>query len=318
MANQEIIKLKKNYLNFTGLSDFDYSIKEINCDICEYKQKSILAKYILWGKTKYGFMPIVSCKNCGYIYQKYQFDKKFNKDFYEKTYRDKIFKNLKPSSFFLKDQNRRGGLLLKFLKKNFSMSAQKKYRLLDVGCSTGMFLEPFKKAGWECHGNDPDKSFVEYGKEKLGLSLENLQAEDMKFKKNFFDVTVIMGSLEHCYNINKVLNNCYKFSKKNGILVLEARGDPQSVMKKFYNHNHYRYFTLNSLELIMLKHGWEPVLSTRYPITGPSRKGSIFCIGKKSKKINLKTVIKVAKKRETFLTLKYGFKYLELLNQGRL
>ena len=31
--------------------------------------------------------------------------------------------------------------------------------------------------------------------------------------KNFFDLTIIMGSLEHCYDVNKVMNKCSISSK---------------------------------------------------------------------------------------------------------
>ena len=30
----------------------------------------------------------------------------------------------------------------------------------------------------------------------------------------------------------------------------------------------------------MIKHGWMPILTTSYPITGPTRKGGIYCIGR--------------------------------------
>jgi 2-polyprenyl-3-methyl-5-hydroxy-6-metoxy-1,4-benzoquinol methylase len=316
MVNREIISLKNKYLKFTKLNKFDYQVKEIICDICNSKKKNLLSEKIKWGKN-FDFMPVVSCGNCGYIFQKYKFDINFNRDFYDKTYREKIFKNSLPSKTFLKDQEFRGKMLFKFLQNNFKIP--NKGRVLDVGCSVGLFLKPYSKAGWDCYGNDPDKSFINFGKKKLQVNLKDEQAEDMNFKKNLFDLTIIMGSLEHCYDVNKVMMKCYNSSKRDGILVLEARGDPQSSIKNYFNHNHYRYFSLNSLELIMLKHGFEPLLTTRYPITGPSRKGSIFCIGLKTKKkANIQSIINISKKRESLLSVHYNFKYTELLNKGKL
>ena len=316
MQNQEIIDLKNKYLKFTKLSEFNYKVKETLCDICNSKKKNLLSEKIRWGK-KFGFMPIVSCGDCGYIFQKYKFDINFNRDFYAKTYREKIFKNPLPSKTFLKDQEFRGIKLFKFLQKNFKIP--NKGKILDVGCSVGLFLKPYNKIGWDCYGNDPDKSFINFGKKKLQVKLKDEQAEDMNFEKNFFDLTIIMGSLEHCYDVNKVMKKCYYSSKRGGILVLEARGDPQSSVKNYFNHNHYRYFSLNSLELIMLKHGFEPVLTTRYPITGSSRKGSIFCIGvKTNEKKNIRSIIDTGKKKESLLSIQYNFRYMELLNKGKL
>ena len=36
---------------------------------------------------------------------------------------------------------------------------------------------------------------------------------------------------------------------------------------------------------MMLKYGWEPILTTDEELSGPTRKGSIFCLGVKKKKM---------------------------------
>ena len=40
------------------------------------------------------------------------------------------------------------------------------------------------------------------------------------------DLIIIMGSLEHVSDVNIVMKKIERAIKKNGILVLEARGDP--------------------------------------------------------------------------------------------
>ena len=106
--------------------------------------------------------------------------------------------------------------------------------MLDVGSSVGLFMKPFIKKGWKCQGNDPIKSFTEYGKNKLKLPVEWLQSEDMKLKKNSLDLIIIMGSLEHVVDVNLVMRKCEEAIKKNGILVLEARGDPLGLSRNFF------------------------------------------------------------------------------------
>ena len=95
--------------------------------------------------------------------------------------------------------------------------------------------------GWTCFGNDPDKSFVEYGKKYLKLPIKYEMAEDMKLNSKF-DLTIIIGSLEHCYDPNKVLNKIYNSSNKNALILISARGIPRSSKKIYFNHNHHRYF----------------------------------------------------------------------------
>ena len=98
-------------------------------------------------------------------------------------------------------------------------------------------------------------------------------------QKKSKDLIIIMGSLEHVYDSNLVMQKCEK-AIKNGILVLEARGDPIGPIKNFFNQSHHRYFFGNTMELIMRKYGFEPFLTTKYPLTGPSRPGTQFCIGR--------------------------------------
>ena len=306
MIKNNINNFKKNYLNFLNCK-INYKVKKIRCEICGSSKNRKIIDFISWGVKKYGYMPIVSCAVCGFVFQSFRFSKSFYESFYSKYYREKIFKNLSPSKKFLSDQKERGLKLFKFLKKENYI--KKKGKMLDVGCSTGLFLKPFLDMGWECFGNDPDKNYIEYGIKKYNLPIKFEQAENMRLKKKSLDLIIIMGSLEHCYNPNIVMKKCSKAVKIGGLLVLEARGNPQSKSKNYFNHNHHRYFSENSQELMMIKHGFIPLLTTSYPITGPTRKGGIYTIGiKKNKKINLKKIINSGKK-ESLGTVIYKYKY---------
>ena len=107
----------------------------------------------------------------------------------------------------------------------------------------------------------------------------------------------------------------YLIDDGNDVLVLEARGDPLGNTKKFFNQSHHRYFFENTLELIMIKYGWEPFLTTKYPITGPTRQNTIYCLGRfkgESIKKNFKKAIKFGKK-ETFDDIFFKLKYYNYL-----
>ena len=72
-----------------------------------------------------------------------------------------------------------------------------------------------------------------------------------------------MGSLEHVFDPNKTLKKCRQSAKINSYILLEARGYPQNHSKLYFNHNHHRYFSKKSLEMILLKHGWQPIRARR-------------------------------------------------------
>tara|TARA_B100000989_G_scaffold230865_1_gene177677 strand:+ start:1301 stop:2248 length:948 start_codon:yes stop_codon:yes gene_type:complete len=306
MLKKNIRYFEKKYLKYLNCN-IKYKAKKINCEICNCSKNTKIIDVISWSNQYYGYMPIVTCNSCGYVFQLYRFSRKFYENFYSKYYREKIFQNPNPSTKFINDQKYRGKKLYNFLKKEKII--KNNGSMLDVGCSSGLFLLPFIKNGWECFGNDPDKAFVDYGLKKYKLPIKYEQAEDMKLKKKSFDLIIIMGSLEHCFDPNIVMKKCSQAARNNCVLVLEARGNPQSQSKKFFNHNHHRYLTENSLELMMMKFGFEPILSTSYPITGPTRKGSIFTIGiKKKNKFNLKKLLEYGKK-ESIASVIFKYKY---------
>tara|TARA_B100000989_G_scaffold145077_1_gene108125 strand:- start:48269 stop:49177 length:909 start_codon:yes stop_codon:yes gene_type:complete len=289
MNKQEI---KKSFFKKLGIRN-KYSIKEINCDICGKNKKKDFLKKISLSKNKYINFPYSMCLNCGHLFQRFKFEKNFYKNFYLKYYRNITHNSLKVEPSFFQDQINRGKILYDSLKNILPTSG----KMLDVGCSSGGTMIPFIKKNWQCYGNDPDKSYVEYGKSK-SLKIDYLSSENMSFKKKFFDLILILGSLEHCYDINKVMSKCSKYSKNKSIIVLEGRGRPKSEAKKFFNFNHHRIFTHNSFELLMIKHGWIPLFSTFKNLSGPTRPNTIFTVGIKNNLLSknfFKNIIKSGK-----------------------
>ena len=207
MKNYNLKKIVNNYLNYLNYKK-KYSFKIRSCEICGSKKNTIILEKISWNRGKYGFFPVVTCNFCGFLFQLIKFNKKFYNDFYSKYYRKIIFSDSIPSKAFLKDQEYRGKRLYKFVNKFF----KKKGSVLDVGSSVGLMLKPFKKNGWSINGNDPDTPFVKYAVDKLNLPIDLCQAEDMNYNKKF-DLIIIMGSLEHCYD-QYGFKKCAKYSKK--------------------------------------------------------------------------------------------------------
>ena len=308
----------KKYIKYLKFNRFEMPKKK-NCEICGNKKTKLLQKKISWNNNKFGVLPVHCCLKCGFVFQNPRFSKKFYFDYYKKTYRDITLKTQVPPKIYLKDQKNRGEKLYKFIKKFLP----KKGSMVDLGCSVGLMMRPFLRNGWNCQGSDPIKGYVEYGKNKFKLPVQWMQSEDMKLKKNSLDLIIIMGSLEHVVDVNIIMRKCALAAKKNCLFVLEARGDPLGNTKKFFNQSHHRYFFGNTFELTMIKYGFKPFLTTKYPITGETRENTIFCLGRfKGKKVskNFKSLIKNGK-RETFEDVFFKLKYHDYLakrNPGKL
>ncbi len=276
-----ILKTQKDYLKFIKIKQ-NYKTRIIDCEICSSKHHSQIRDIVSVGNKNYfAKLPVVACNVCGFLFQNPRFSENFYKEFYSKNYRLVIYGKTSPSQEMINDQLSRGKLLYKSLKKFLPQSGN----ILDVGSSTGAVMKGFIDKGWTGLGIDPDQDYVEYGKNILNLPVEVSQAEKMVLKKNNYDLIIILGSLEHIYNPNKTLELCFESAKEGSYLLLEGRGHPQNHSRIYFNHNHHRYFTLNSMKLMMVKHGWEPIFTTDKEISGPTRKGSIFCLGKKNKQI---------------------------------
>jgi 2-polyprenyl-3-methyl-5-hydroxy-6-metoxy-1,4-benzoquinol methylase len=303
-------------LKFIKMNEFIEEIPiDTNCEVCESNKSRQLRETISLGNNHFVYFPIHCCENCGFIFQKKKFSKEFYNHYYSKIYREITFNSKRPPAMYLQDQKIRGEKLYKFLRKYIPT----KGKMVDIGSSVGLMMLPFIKKGWDCYGCDPIESYVNYGKEVHNLPVECIQSENLKLKNNSIDLFLILGSLEHVVDVNLIFQKILKAAKKNALIVLEARGDPLGDTKKYFNFNHHRYFLNNTLELILIKYGFKPILTTKYPISGNTRQGTIFSIarleGNKISK-NFNNVIKYGK-RETFDDVYYKLKYYDYLSEQK-
>ena len=263
------------YLAAVGIAD-GVSAHTVDCEVCGSTKHVPLVDDVETGPDRFARLPVVACSACGYIFQNPRFNRRFYDTYYEKYYRLMLFGDTQPERDFVLDQVRRGDHLYRSLEKYLPA----KGRLLDVGCSAGGLMVAFAKRGWEVLGTDPDDAYVRYGREKLGLNVLATPAEDMDLPAEQFDLTLITGSLEHVFDVNQVLDICRRACKPSGLLLIEGRALGYGIQKGFFSHNHRRYLSANSIELLMLKHGWLPVLSTEEPLSGPTRPGGVYVLGR--------------------------------------
>jgi SAM-dependent methyltransferase len=262
------------YLSSLDMTD-DYKCTAVSCEICGDEQHSTVLESVVGPGDKPVNLPVLGCEGCGHVYQKYVFEASFYQDYYNKFYRLNLFGQSAPDKQFFMDQVRRGNFLFKSLQPWLTKAG----KLVDVGCSAGGLMIPFAKNGWSVQGNDPDLAYVEYGK-KIGLDIEPISAEQMTPENSQADLIIINGSLEHVYDVNEVMQKCRQMVNPGGHLLIEGRALGYGIQLGFLTHNHRRYLSSHAIELLMLKHGWQPVHSTDDPICGPSRPGATFVLAK--------------------------------------
>jgi len=252
----------------------DYSAGCTVCEICQSSDAEILLPIIHGPQNKLVALPVMGCRECGHIYQLYRFEYNFYQDYYDKFYRLNLFGNTEPDEYFFRDQIKRGD----YLYKNLQQYLPEKGVLIDVGCSAGGLMIPFARRGWRVTGNDPDSAYASYGK-KLGLIIDTVSAEEMTVSEPA-NLIIINGSLEHVYDVNQVMAKCRTVAAPEGLLLIEGRALGYGMQQGYLTHNHRRFLTPHSIELLMLKHGWMPILTTEMPLCGPTRPGAVFVLAR--------------------------------------
>jgi 2-polyprenyl-3-methyl-5-hydroxy-6-metoxy-1,4-benzoquinol methylase len=177
----------------------------VDCDICGLSESVRLC-------VKDGYN-IVRCKGCGLVYV----NPRLNKEALKKMYDDEIspvpqYKETLPDDE--KTFRKRTRLLKKFVKTE-------KPKVLDVGCSVGMFLREARKNGWEAEGIDVDKSAQEYWK-KFGLNARCLDFRDAELPAENFDIVIMNDFLEHTESPVSALKRANACLKKGGLLFIST------------------------------------------------------------------------------------------------
>jgi hypothetical protein len=94
---------------------------------------------------------------------------------------------------------------------------------------------------------------------------------------------LIIGSLEHVYDPNRVLALCRRASAEGAYLLVEGHGLGQARQVGRCGHNHRRFLTRTSIELLMLKHGWDLMWLSDRDLSGPTRPYGIYGLGRAGK-----------------------------------
>src|SRR3989344_1848336 len=164
------------------------------CLLCGSKVNKVIATELRDGKA-----PVFYCKKCdlgilGDIPEENKLKKYYNRE-YRKTTSQKLGSGMEPKGLFSMAVDFQGHRI-NFLKKYFG----KNKRLLEVGCSAGMFLWHARKYVKEAVGIDYDSSSVKFAAAKCGCKTYDKDIEQTGLKERSFDIICAFQTLEHVSN----------------------------------------------------------------------------------------------------------------------
>lgn len=123
------------------------------------------------------------------------------------------------------DYNKRESTFSNIFQKRFNLI--KKYypsgnnkKVLDIGCSNGVFLDIFKKNKFITWGIEPSE-IAKIATSK-GHKIIYSDFEKAKLPTNYFDVVVMNHVLEHLENSQKILIKIKEVLKKGGMVLIDV------------------------------------------------------------------------------------------------
>jgi SAM-dependent methyltransferase len=91
--------------------------------------------------------------------------------------------------------------------------------LLDIGCSTGLFLHEMAQAGWQVAGIEPIASAAEYARRRFGLRVFQGMFSEAHYEPASFDVVTFWDVLEHTFSPAEELAHAARLLRPGGLLV---------------------------------------------------------------------------------------------------
>jgi len=144
--------------------------------------------------------------------------------------------------------------------------------ILDIGCSSGGFLNCLKGDSWELYGVEASLPTAERARALTGAEVFAGDIADANFPANSFDVITCSDVLEHLYEPQEVLRKVYKWLKPNGIFYVFVPNILSWEARVFRSHwygldlpRHLQHFSTASLTNLAKSVDLRPVFMVTPP-----------------------------------------------------
>ncbi|MEN8210847.1 MAG: class I SAM-dependent methyltransferase [Thermodesulfobacteriota bacterium] len=132
-------------------------------------------------------------------------------------------------------------------------------RILDIGCGTGISLEPLLKKGLNLTGIDPSLYMLDIASKKFGdkVALHRGTAEDLPFDDNEFDSAFFFTSLEFTERPGKAIEEACRVAKDTLVICVLNRYAPLNLFRRIKSffvptvYTHAHFFSIWELKQIL-------------------------------------------------------------------
>lgn len=148
--------------------------------------------------------------------------------------------------------------------------------VVEIGSNDGTLLEAYKKRGVRAIGVDPTdvtKLAIDKGLTTLTEWFNESTAEKIEKKYGRADVILATNTFAHVSAIHSITNGIEKLLKNDGVFISESHYLLDLIQKLQYDfiyHEHYRYYSVRSLNNLFNQFGMEIFDVERIPTHGGS------------------------------------------------
>lgn len=221
------------------------------CCVCEKEDSDFLFE-------KEGFT-FVKCKSCGLLYVNPQCDESRLNEFYSGG------GSLDAWVDVLLSPPEQEYDIKKFTAMCIELEkAVEGRRVLDVGCSIGLFNKIARDRGWDPVGLELNKKAVDYAVNTLGLDVRPQLLHEADLEKESFDVLTLWEVIEHVPDPRALLKACREMIRPGGVLALLVPNRDALSARVMRNHcscfggrNHLWYFADRHLTALLADAGFE-------------------------------------------------------------
>lgn len=152
-------------------------------------------------------------------------------------------------------------------------------RLLDVGCSIGLFLNLARDRGWDGSGIEFGARARAYAQEEFGLAVADVPIAQAGYADRSFDAVALLSVIEHLNDPRGMLAEIRRLLRPGGALYVVTPNVDSLACRILHQHaatfdgrNHLVYFSPATLAEALTGAGFEPVeLATRVASLAPVR-----------------------------------------------
>jgi ubiquinone/menaquinone biosynthesis C-methylase UbiE len=133
-------------------------------------------------------------------------------------------------------------ILLSFIEEQYKQNQEKRLKILDLGCGTGIMLGHLALYG-QVSGIDNSKEAIKFCHRRNFQNVTLADAQKLPLKSNSFDIVTALDLLEHVKDDQKALKEMKRILRPDGYALITLPAFPSLWSSHDLFNKHYRRYT---------------------------------------------------------------------------